>query len=185
MLRVSHTDSSCVTFTRSDIKVSNLKQARLPATDTQSAKEKNCRSQGMQSRKFIWVRKEFWNQLLHNVWKSLKKSHILQHCERSELRFFFQIKQIWIFASFFLFAAFVSSLLYQKTFKVDCFYERDKKFFPLLLFSAFTTVLGQKKEIKSICWIRFCEMFCAMSKGSFLSAFLYRKHERADFTPTD
>ena len=75
MLRVSHTDSSCVTFTRSDIKVSNLKQARLPATDTQSAKEKNCRSQGMQS-KFIWVRKEFWNQLLHNVWENHSKSLI-------------------------------------------------------------------------------------------------------------
>lgn len=34
MLRVSHTDSSCVTFTRSDIKVSNLKP------DTQSVKAK-------------------------------------------------------------------------------------------------------------------------------------------------
>ena len=29
----------------------------------------------------------------------------------------------------------------------------------------------ERREIKSICWIRFCEMFCAMSKGSFLSAF--------------
>ena len=185
MLRVSHTDSSCVTFTRSDIKVSNLKQARLPATDTQSAKEKNCRSQVMQS-KFIWVRKEFWNQLLHNVWENHSKSLIFYNIASvASYGFLFQIKQIWIFASFFLFATFVSSLLYQKTFKVDCFYERDKKFFPLLLFSAFTTVLGQKKEIKSICWIRFCEMFCAMSKDSFLSAFLYSKHERADFTPTD
>ena len=41
----------------------------------------------------------------------------------------------------------------------------------------------ERREIKSICWIRFCEMFCAMSKGSLsLARFLYReKHERADF----
>ena len=125
MLRVSHTDSSCVTFTRSDIKVSNLKP------DTQSVKAKKSFARVPLGICKLESQKEFWNPFT----KGYKNNHF---------------RLLWS-----------ASVHYQKSFA-----QSQAVFMSEKVLGYAAVWVRERREIKSICWIRFCEMFCAMSKGS-------------------